>query len=114
MSHCIDECYAIYNETHITKSRKPHKCDACEETIPVGHHYWRVFILFDGEKQTVKRCMRYQEIHKHLRSLAPGETWPAEKLDCGESYMDHWGKEPPEEVARLAFALPGELQGGVP
>ena len=107
MSHMVDETYSVYEEPQF-RARKEHQCDACRETIRPGDVYTRCFVLFDGKKETHKRCERCQAIHDHLKELGEGETWPAERLDCGESYEGHWGCEPPEEIAALAFWLPGD------
>lgn len=109
MSHSIDDYYSVYKETE-TKARKEHQCSACSEPISPNQVYTRVQIVFDKSAETVKRCSRCQAIHIHLREKGRGDTWPAERLDCGESYRDHWGEEPPEEIAALAFALPGEAK----
>lgn len=109
MSHSIDATYSVYDES-FPKARIEHVCSACAETIAVGHRYASVAIVFDGRASRVKRCLRCQAVHEHLREIEPGEMWPAEKLDCGEEYREHWGKEPPPEIAALAFALPDELQ----
>lgn len=109
MSHAFDERYDVYAEL-FPRARKAHTCSACKETICVGHRYARVCIIFDGSTETVKRCIRCQRIHEHLRSIAPGEMWPDERLDCGEEYEEHWGGPPPEEVARLAFLTADEAQ----
>jgi hypothetical protein len=105
MSHFADESYTIYDErTH--KSRKPHVCSACRETIPAGVKYTRLFTLFDGSAETVKRCERCQAIHVHLREKCrAADMWPDERLDCGIDYAEEWGPMPPE-IERLAFALP--------
>ncbi len=87
-----------------------HKCDACEMTIRVGDKYASVAYEWDGDFCSLKRCLRCQTIHEHLRELAPGELWPDEELNCGEEYEEHWGNEPPEEVARLAFMTDDEAQ----
>lgn len=109
MSHSIDETYDVYNETSRI-ARKEHVCAACKETIRIGDRYAIVGIVFDGEAESVKRCLRCQEIHEHLRKLGAYEMWPAERLDCGEEYKEHWGHEPPPEIAALAFATPEEMQ----
>ncbi len=109
MSHSFDEQYSVYDE-NFPKARKPHTCEACKEPIAVGHRYANVKIVFEGSAETVKRCLRCQEIHEHLRKLGDGEMWPDEKLDCGEEYRDHWRKDPPPEIAALAFELPEETQ----
>jgi hypothetical protein len=96
----------VYAET-VRRARKPHSCAACRETIATGHRYTDVRIIFEGRVDTIKRCLRCQAIHEHLRDLGDGESWPEERLDCGQSYESEWG-ECPDEIAALAFALPGE------
>lgn len=108
MSHTVDEYYSAYRET-LRCAAKDHLCDACEETIALGGRYYSIGVVFDGKAESFKRCERCQRIHEHLRKLDPGEMWPAEKLDCGEEYREHWGKEPPEDIAALAFALPKDF-----
>lgn len=103
------EPYEVHNEKIVT-ARKDHKCDACGETIKTGCHYARFFGVHDGNAETVKRCMRCQRLFDHLVERGDGDMYPAQRLDCGESYQDHWGEDPPEEVAALAFALPHEVQ----
>jgi hypothetical protein len=109
VSHAIDDVYSVYREIQRT-ARIQHACEACRETISPGHTYWSVSWLFDSRAESTKRCERCQVIHLHLRKKGEGEMWPAERLDCGEGYLDHWGQEPPDEVAALAFALPGEVR----
>lgn len=109
MSSYCDETYDVYHERP-TRARKPHVCAACKETIAVGRRYMSVRTVFDGLAQTIKRCMRCQSIHEHLRTLDhDGELWPDERLNCGEEYKAHWGVEPPEYIAAMAFALPAEV-----
>lgn len=102
MSHSCDETYTIYEE-HVHRARKQHDCDACGLPIKPGDYYCRVFLLFDGSKETVKRCGACQKTHEHLRELAPGEMWPDERLNCGYTYQDHWNDDPPDDIAALAF-----------
>ena len=109
MSHSIDERYEVYDEQE-RKARLAHVCAACQEPIAKGHRYCSVFILFEGRASRVKRCLRCQAIHEHLRELGEGETWPAERLDCGEEYEEDWGGPPPEEIAKLAFISADEAQ----
>jgi hypothetical protein len=70
--------------------------------------YSRTFVLFDSDVTVYVRCIGCQTIHEHLRTLGDGEMWPDEHLNCGEEYTDHWGHEPPELIAALAFATPAE------
>lgn len=115
MSEWVGDCEpaAVYNEAR-RRARKPHKCSACAETIQPRHTYWRVCIIYDGDVETVKRCERCQTLHRHLRTLRSErrgwDTWPSERLDCGEDYFGHWGAEPPPEIAALAFTTPEEMQ----
>lgn len=116
MSHGTDGQYAVYDET-LFKARKQHECGACEQPIRKGDNYTRVFTLFDGCTDTVKRCARCQTLHMHLREKCNGpkrfhdRLWPAERLDCGENYRENWGEEPPMPIQELAFLLPGEQPG---
>lgn len=107
MSQWCDEAADVYSE-RATRARKAHTCAACGEAIAPGHVYTRVSIVFDGTVESLKRCARCQKLHEHLRTLGDHEMWPAERLDCGEEYAQHWGEDPPPEIAALAFALPGE------
>ncbi len=113
MSHYADDTYDVYVEVK-RKARKEHLCCACSEKIRIGDEYSVTKAVFEGTVRTYKRCLRCQKIHKHLRDVcndrASGEMWPDEELNCGEEYKDHWGVEPPEEIAALAFALPGEVK----
>jgi len=112
VSHNVNEVYSVYAEPR-QRARKPHVCGACQETIPVGVVYTRVFALLDGVKSTTKRCWRCQAIHEHLRDMGwSSGAWPAEDLACGEEYAVEWGVEPPPEIAMLAFALPWDSGGG--
>lgn len=108
MSYSYDERYAVYLET-LRRAAKEHRCGACDEPIAKGHRYYVVTWVFDGSAGGVKRCLRCQRVHEHLRSLAPFEMWPEERLDCGESYEDEWGECPPE-IAELAFKTGADLQ----
>src|SRR5690606_210510 len=106
--HSIDEHYAAYREVRLT-ARKPHECDACELLIRKGDRYTRIGIVFQGSAETVCRCLRCQFIHEHLREKGGASgMWPAERLDCGETYQDHWDEEPPAFLAALAFWQPGQ------
>ena len=100
MSHYVDECYDVYQET-TRKARKEHDCDACKLPIRRGDYYCSVHIVFDGRARSVKRCGACQTTHIHLRKLNPGEMWPNEKLACGLDYEEEWGNEPPDEIQAL-------------
>jgi hypothetical protein len=36
--------------------------------------------------------------------------WPDLALNCGHEFKERWGREPPPELARLAFMTPAEIQ----
>jgi hypothetical protein len=99
----------IYDKKTPT-ARKPTQCQACDETIPAGAKYTRVGILFEGHWDTVKRCQRCEKIHAHLvEERSESDEWPNDRLDCGHGYEEmHGGEAPPDEIAALAFALPGD------
>ena len=109
MSHAIDEVYEVYDERTRT-ANKPHTCCACGETIAKGHVYWRIGVVWQGEPEEYKRCLKCQAMHEHLRTLDPGEMWPDEQLACGLDYEQEWGEPPPPEVAALSFMSQEEAQ----
>jgi hypothetical protein len=110
VSHCIEETYSVYKERCV-RARKGHTCEACRDCIPAGDRYWSVRVVFDGSAETIKRCLRCQRVHAHLRELGRRhDVWPAERLDCGLDYEDEWGPLP-EDIARLAFVTGHDLQG---
>lgn len=75
-----------------------------------AHH---VRINDSGDKPEVwKRCARCEAIYQHLISIAydPYEDHPEPDLGCRHGYEEMHGRAPPEEIAALAFALPGEVE----
>jgi hypothetical protein len=112
VSHESDHACELYDELLVAHARIPHLCSACRDTIPVHHSYWRITIIDEGDFQVVKRCLRCQLIHLHLRTLGGDDMWPNERLDCGEEYKQHWGREPPPEIAALAFLSASDTPQG--
>ncbi len=93
-------------------ARKAHACWGCRETILPGHRYKVTSVLYDGSWTTWKHCLRCDAIYAHLLQLAwdaYDDIAVAPSLDCGEDYEDAWGEAPPERIAALAFALPGDF-----
>jgi hypothetical protein len=84
-------------------ARKPHKCMACRETIAPGHRYHRVDSLYDGQWSRWVHCARCWTMWSAIRDVADWDSYVDPYLNCGEAWDD-----PPEHVARLAFALPGD------
>lgn len=105
------EPVTVYNERRV-RARKPHQCSACKEAIRPGHYYMRIGIVFDGSAEALKRCLRCQALHAHLRekcAASEDEMWPADRLDCGLTYESEWGDLPPE-IAALAFQTGASMQ----
>lgn len=79
-------------------ARKSHRCHACHETIRAGDRYHVLSGIWDGSAHTFKHCARCWTM---LEELPDGAQLD---LNCGEIW-----ENPPEHVAALAFALPGEI-----
>lgn len=99
------------------RARKEHKCHACKETIERGHLYIRHTLIYAREVDVTVRCLRcdaiYQrlvEIHRESNRVSDETDWPDLALNCGHEFKERWGREPPPELARLAFMTPAELQ----
>lgn len=122
MSRSCDESYDVYDERRV-RARKAHRCGACRETIAAGHYYMRVGVVYDGSASAIRRCLRCQALHVHLRKRChdmaadernrygySGDTmWPDEELNCGLAYEDEWG-DLPDEIAALAFMTGADMQ----
>jgi len=111
MSYDASDCdpVALYREER-PRARKPHRCDACRETIRPGDVYIRCRSLSDGQWNEIARCLRCEAIYQHLGERGAGDLVPDWTLDCGETYEDHWDEPPPDEIAALAFVTPDEMQ----
>jgi hypothetical protein len=110
------------------RARKEHRCDACKETVERGHIYVRHTVIWGGQVEETVRCLRCDAIYQHLCEIhrtnneanrrRAREThfgdydtdWPDIALNCGHEFKERWGREPPEELARLAFLTPAEMQ----
>lgn len=114
MSVSIDDCGTLEASSETRpRARKEHRCNACGETIPRGTVYVRNGFVGEGTAETIKRCLRCERIYAHLAERfrvagRRGEA-PDVMLACGHSYRDEWDEDPPDEIAALAFALPGEV-----
>jgi hypothetical protein len=97
------------------KARKEHVCCACGETIRKGDRYRKTFVVFEGDVDTYKHCLRcatlMDAISKRIRDGERNyEEAVAWELDCGHTWQENFDEEPPEEIARLAFLTPDEMQ----
>jgi hypothetical protein len=99
----------VWRETK-RRARKEHKCSACKETIERTHFYIEHFSLFDGDIDTLKRCIRCETIYQHLRDISDVDSPPMPRLDCGHKYRDCHSNPCPPEIEALAFALPKDFQ----
>lgn len=89
-------------------ARKQHRCMACRETIVKGQRYHIDASLWEGSVANHRHCARCWEMIEALwkRGRESGEygTIVDFDLNCGEIWRD-----PPDEVAALAFALPSDF-----
>lgn len=112
MSVDIYDCEPLtIDRTTRHRARKEWKCCACHGTILRGELYTYSFTIFDGDTSELRRCARCDAIYEHLCEMHKGqsEAWPAWDLNCGHTYQDNFGKEPPPEIARLAFMSAAEV-----
>lgn len=68
---CLDQDdgeSAEFWQTSIIKGRKPHTCQECGESIPVGAEHERVAMKFDGTFSSFRTCLACVEIHRALSS----------------------------------------------
>ncbi len=104
-----DEVADVWRDTR-RRARKEHRCSACGDTIRRGDHYIDHLSIHRGVLDSCNRCMRCEAIYLHLRDISDWEDQPMPALDCGHEYQEVHGREPPPEIAALAFALPGETK----
>lgn len=113
MSYEPDETYKVYNVV-IRRARKEHRCCACGESIQRTHRYASVHIVDSEGANEIKRCLRCQAIHEAIirawRASGDYYMWPDERLNCGSDWKEEHGSEPPDDVARLAFLTPDDVQ----
>lgn len=103
----------------INKARVAHQCSACGEGIRPGDVYHYTFYIYDGNKNTIRRCARCEVLYRALVKLHNSERPEVEdvevpgvapELDCGHTFEQVFKREPPPELARLAFLTPAEMQ----
>ena len=55
MCYCVDE-YPEFANTGFVRARKPHRCEECDRTIPVGELYEKTSGKSEGMMYTYKVC----------------------------------------------------------
>lgn len=111
MSGYVEEYYDMLHH-RVRTARKEHRCSACNRKIRPGDRYAYVFIVFEGDTETYKRCGACEVTWQHLMEVCMrrtgGEMYPREDLSCGLEYAKEWGGDPPEEIARLPMVSDDE------
>lgn len=78
---------------------------SCPEPIRAGVLYRVTEFLFDGHWTRWKHCERCHRIFRAIQDSSFDVLAIDPGLDCGQIW-----KDPPEAVASLAFALPGDFE----
>lgn len=115
---CDGEAPDLWRESP-KRARVAHQCRACSETIRPGDLYHYTFFIYEGVNETLRRCARCEVLYRALVKLHQlerpevedvGEPGVAPELDCGHTFEQVFKRAPPEELARLAFMTPAEMQ----
>lgn len=108
----------VFRESNRTAHLR-HKCSACGEIIRPGDLYHHTFYIYDGSSNTIRRCARCEVLYRALVKLHQKEMPEVEdvevpgvapELDCGHDFQAVFKRDPPPELARLAFMTPDEMQ----
>jgi hypothetical protein len=91
MCHVEYDSYAtVWRETWISKSRKPHQCDTCHTTIPVGSRYLSIFCVYEGDASSDVQCQDCAAIAKRFADEHKvGSPFPSSLLDFLDSCADY-------------------------
>ncbi len=116
------ESVSNYRSGHVV-ARVAHHCACCPEPIRPGDTHYRASWLYDGRWEEFRRCARCHLLYLELVRLHEKHDIREDgdpnaermgvdpQLDCGHSFEKVFGRKPPEELARLAFMTPDEVQG---
>lgn len=107
MSFAVDGWASFYRAT-TRRARVTHRCSACGLQVAPGERYQEIRLAYEGRAETIKRCGRCETLYRHLSSLCDGFRAIDQTLDCGLSYAEEWGCEPPEDVQAAVFATADE------
>jgi|1185.fasta_scaffold09525_1 hypothetical protein len=101
-------------DSSVRRSKIVRSCCACCQPIAIGALYHRTAYLYDGDWEVIERCARCEAMYRILRPLVHkmflGDEVCDDRLNCGHTWRDNFGEEPPVEVQALAFLSPEEAQ----
>ena len=107
MSQECDDPADVYRSV-TRRARQSHRCGACRLLVAPGERYQETVVIYKGGVSRFKRCGRCEIVFRHLVTccdkVSDGDLWPDERLNCGRSYQDEWGEEPPETISAVLFA----------
>lgn len=89
------------------------RCDAIYQQLVVIHREYN-----ERARREQQRFRENSNVIGYERSLTAEQRallyheseWPDVALNCGHEFTKRWGREPPPELARLAFMTQAELQ----
>jgi hypothetical protein len=87
-----DNC-SVFTWTRVTRSRKPHRCQSCNATVPAGSSYWRNFSVADGNASDAAQC---DACHAISVTFGKEHQWtpvPGYLLECVQGCVDSEGDE---------------------
>lgn len=93
-------------QSRVRRAAKEHSCIACKETIRRGDLYRYSSGIFEGQPFSYRHCLRCWAMLDAIQDKN-GESGDI-YLDCGEIW-----KDPPPEVAALAFMTREEMQNEI-
>lgn len=114
---CDDGVTCTVHRSAVHKARQAARCSACRADILPGHYYRRIFLVYEGEAETIRRCGSCDLTWQHLYKLCQEHNndhrnrgdnlYPDESLDCGLKYEEEWG-DLPDEIAALPLMSAAE------
>jgi len=112
----LDEYAEFVGSSEPVRPRVEHACMACRERIPPGVLCLVIRSLFEGRWSSEYRCARCELLYRAIcaRFAQPGPHRDYDDgvdpyLDCGHTWRENYGEDPPNEVQRLAFMTAAEV-----
>jgi len=79
MFEYADAMPEVWEERHVKKARKKHKCVECNSEISIAESYWSVFAVYDFGVETIKFCeickSMWDKHRAELTDCAVGSLW---------------------------------------